>query len=423
MQGTGVSPCVPRDRVPHVCWGLSPSGCLSFPAAPEHRCGAVPVQCCWVGSVAMAAILLTWSRVSHRLSCGELPPPAPSYTPWQLSCLAPVPAQPHCAAEPGAQPHRPPLPPPALVLGHPGFGARLLAVAELPGMRSPSIALPCPMGCPDPGNGGTDPQGPLAVGTQQESASTRSVCCRDRQVCGPGPGPQECPHHPGVPEPGAGPGSSGGDPSSHRQPRGAAEAPGHRITGLRACLRPGCAAGGEAAGRAGEQRWPHRYVLESGSGVCCPHLGPSWDPAPRPAVAGDASLAPGPTVPRAPPLPGLPFNITPEGLEQTFTTNYLGPFLLTNLLLGELLGAAGAGGLWGPLPAHPLLCPDLLKASAPARVVNVSSFRHSAGTANGRYLTGQEWPGGFGAAYDSTKLMNVLFTAELARRLQGTGGC
>ena len=86
-------------------------------------------------------------------------------------------------------------------------------------------------------------------------------------------------------------------------------------------------------------------------------------------------------------------------------------------------GAAGAGGLWGPLPAHPLLHADLLKASAPARIVNVSSFRHSAGTADGRYLTGQERPGGFAAAYDSTKLMNVLFTAELARRLQGTGGC
>ncbi|NXA43708.1 RDH13 dehydrogenase, partial [Eudromia elegans] len=31
---------------------------------------------------------------------------------------------------------------------------------------------------------------------------------------------------------------------------------------------------------------------------------------------------------------GLPFAVTPEGLEQTFATNYLGPFLLTNLLLG-----------------------------------------------------------------------------------------
>ncbi|KAM6135699.1 retinol dehydrogenase 12-like [Phoenicopterus ruber ruber] len=96
-------------------------------------------------------------------------------------------------------------------------------------------------------------------------------------------------------------------------------------------------------------------------------------------------------------LTGLPFAITPEGLEQTFATNYLGPFLLTNLLL------------------------DLLKASAPARVVNVSSFRHSAGSADGRYLTGQERLGSFDATYNSTKLMNILFTAELARRLQGTG--
>ncbi|XP_041258924.1 retinol dehydrogenase 12-like isoform X1 [Onychostruthus taczanowskii] len=94
---------------------------------------------------------------------------------------------------------------------------------------------------------------------------------------------------------------------------------------------------------------------------------------------------------------GLPFAITSEGLEQTFVTNYLGPFLLTNLLL------------------------DLLKASAPARVVNVSSFRHSVGTADSGYLTGQRRPGGHDAAYSSTKLMNVLFTAELARRLQGTG--
>ncbi|KAK2523422.1 hypothetical protein Q9966_012076 [Columba livia] len=94
---------------------------------------------------------------------------------------------------------------------------------------------------------------------------------------------------------------------------------------------------------------------------------------------------------------GLPFAVTPEGLERTFATNYLGPFLLTNLLLG------------------------LLKASAPARVVNVSSFRHHAGTADGRFLTGQQRLDGHDAAYSSTKLMNLLFTAELARRLHGTG--
>ncbi|NXF41116.1 RDH12 dehydrogenase, partial [Nyctibius bracteatus] len=82
---------------------------------------------------------------------------------------------------------------------------------------------------------------------------------------------------------------------------------------------------------------------------------------------------------------------------RTFATNHLGPFLLTNLLL------------------------DLLKASAPARVVTVSSFRHRVGTADGRFLTGQERLRGLDGAYNSTKLMNVLFTAELARRLQGTG--
>ncbi|XP_035179849.1 retinol dehydrogenase 11-like isoform X2 [Oxyura jamaicensis] len=64
---------------------------------------------------------------------------------------------------------------------------------------------------------------------------------------------------------------------------------------------------------------------------------------------------------------------------------------------------------------------DLLKASAPARIVNVSSFRHGVGTADVRYLTGQAQPGGYDPIYNSTKLMNVLFTAELAQRLQGTG--
>ncbi|XP_072192677.1 retinol dehydrogenase 12-like [Excalfactoria chinensis] len=94
---------------------------------------------------------------------------------------------------------------------------------------------------------------------------------------------------------------------------------------------------------------------------------------------------------------GLPFGVTAEGLERTFATNYLGPFLLTNLLL------------------------DLMRASAPARIVTVSSFRHSAGSADGRYLTGQRRPGGYDPMYNSSKLMNVLFSAELARRLQGTG--
>uniref|UniRef100_A0A8D0G9T1 Retinol dehydrogenase 11 n=1 Tax=Sphenodon punctatus TaxID=8508 RepID=A0A8D0G9T1_SPHPU len=94
---------------------------------------------------------------------------------------------------------------------------------------------------------------------------------------------------------------------------------------------------------------------------------------------------------------GLPFSITAEGLELSFATNYLGPFLLTNLLL------------------------DTMKHSAPARIVNVASFRHSSGTFNVNHLTGKGRPKHYDQTYSSTKLMNILFTAELARRLEGTG--
>nr|XP_056711727.1 retinol dehydrogenase 14-like [Euleptes europaea] len=96
-------------------------------------------------------------------------------------------------------------------------------------------------------------------------------------------------------------------------------------------------------------------------------------------------------------ITGLPVTPTAEGLELMFATNVLGPFLLTNLLLG------------------------ILKASAPARIVNVSSFVHHKGTVNVKFLTGEEWPKSFSQAYNSSKLMNVVFTIELARRLQGTG--
>ncbi|XP_070612900.1 retinol dehydrogenase 12-like [Erythrolamprus reginae] len=95
---------------------------------------------------------------------------------------------------------------------------------------------------------------------------------------------------------------------------------------------------------------------------------------------------------------GLPFAVTAEGLELTFATNVSGAFLLTNLLLGTMV------------------------ASAPSRIVNVSSFRHfCAQKVELRWLTGEEFPKNAAQAYDCTKLMNVLFTVELARRLRGTG--
>jgi NAD(P)-dependent dehydrogenase (short-subunit alcohol dehydrogenase family) len=88
--------------------------------------------------------------------------------------------------------------------------------------------------------------------------------------------------------------------------------------------------------------------------------------------------------------------LTPEGFESTFAINHLGSFLLTNLLL------------------------DLLRSSAPARIVNVSSGAHAAGHIDFEDLQREKRFRGWGA-YSQSKLANVLFTNELARRLEGTG--
>ncbi len=87
---------------------------------------------------------------------------------------------------------------------------------------------------------------------------------------------------------------------------------------------------------------------------------------------------------------------TADGLEHTFALNHLAPFLLTNLLL------------------------DRLKASAPARIVTVSSGAQAAGRIDFDDLQGARSYSGQ-RAYSQSKLANILFTNELARRLQGTG--
>jgi retinol dehydrogenase-14 len=63
---------------------------------------------------------------------------------------------------------------------------------------------------------------------------------------------------------------------------------------------------------------------------------------------------------------------------------------------------------------------DVLEASAPSRVVNVSSGDHSNGTIDFDDLQGEKGYKG-AKAYSQSKLANVLFTYELARRLEGTG--
>jgi len=85
-----------------------------------------------------------------------------------------------------------------------------------------------------------------------------------------------------------------------------------------------------------------------------------------------------------------------DGVEMTLAVNYLAPFLLTHLLL------------------------DVLKASAPARVVNVSSNSHEAGYIKLENLQSKN-PYGSMKVYGQAKQAVVLFTYELARRLEGTG--
>ena len=85
-----------------------------------------------------------------------------------------------------------------------------------------------------------------------------------------------------------------------------------------------------------------------------------------------------------------------DGIEMTFALNHLAYFLLTNLLL------------------------DTIKASAPARIVSVSSDAHARGKIEFDNLQGERSYAGFGP-YGSSKLANILFTTELARRLEGTG--
>jgi len=102
---------------------------------------------------------------------------------------------------------------------------------------------------------------------------------------------------------------------------------------------------------------------------------------------------------------GTPFSKSEDGIELTIATNHLGHFLLTNLLLGDL------------------------KKNSPSRIVIVSSEVHFPDVAGPgpffRWTLDQindekEYKGGM-AEYKNSKLANVWFCYELARRLEGSG--
>ena len=87
--------------------------------------------------------------------------------------------------------------------------------------------------------------------------------------------------------------------------------------------------------------------------------------------------------------------LTEDGIETTFAVNHLAPILLTNLLR------------------------ERLEASAPARIVTVASEAHRGVEIDFDDPGGEREFSGW-RAYQQSKLANILFTAELARRLQGT---
>ena len=85
-----------------------------------------------------------------------------------------------------------------------------------------------------------------------------------------------------------------------------------------------------------------------------------------------------------------------DGIEMNFAVNHLAPFLMTHLLL------------------------DIIKKSAPARIINVSSTAHKYAKMNFDDLEGKK---GWSSmkSYAQSKLANIFFTRKLARELEGTG--
>lgn len=92
----------------------------------------------------------------------------------------------------------------------------------------------------------------------------------------------------------------------------------------------------------------------------------------------------------------MPRILTKDGFEMQIGVNHMGHFLLTNLLL------------------------DMLKSSAPSRIVVLSSIAHRFGNINKDDLNSEKSYNKF-QAYSQSKLANVMFSRELSKRLNGTG--
>ncbi|XP_055319861.1 retinol dehydrogenase 13-like [Sitodiplosis mosellana] len=91
-----------------------------------------------------------------------------------------------------------------------------------------------------------------------------------------------------------------------------------------------------------------------------------------------------------------PHTLTKDGFEMQLGVNHMGHFLLTNLLL------------------------DLITKSAPSRIINVSSAAHLRGKINAEDINSEKSYDS-AEAYNQSKLANIMFTRELARKLTGTG--
>ncbi len=88
--------------------------------------------------------------------------------------------------------------------------------------------------------------------------------------------------------------------------------------------------------------------------------------------------------------------VTADGYEQTFATNHLGHFLLTDLLM------------------------DTIKKSSPSRIINLTSQAHRGARIDFEDIQGEKHYSAY-KAYSQSKMANVLFTYELAKKLEGTG--